>query len=172
MRLEALLPTLLEAACAEALGHPTVQEVELPRSVVANGFVGLVGFSSPTQRGHVGLSVPADLARRLHPLPREAREPLLSDHVGELANLLIGRLKAAFGRYGVDVWAGTPVVLRGVDLSVGGAADARVHACRVECAWGTLYAWIDARHPQGLDVEVDPIPTGEAEIGTGTQLLF
>lgn len=132
----------------------------------------VIGFSGLKHRGHVGVALPIGTARRLHPLGETEEEGLVSDYAGELVNLLLGRVKVRFERYGLDVHAGTPVVLRGVDLSIHSCSEGRVAGCVVASTGGEVHVWIDVLTPEEIDFEIVAVESDEQHPDPGEPLLF
>jgi hypothetical protein len=167
-RFDTVVGSMLDRACAEVFGE-AARRSDLPRCSVACGHVAVIGFSGLKHRGHVGVALPLEAARSLNPLNDER---LVADYVGELVNLLLGRVKVQFEKYGLDVHAGTPVVLRGVDLSIHSCGDGRVTGCVVETNGGQLQTWIDVLTPEELTFELHEVATEEDMPGPGDTMLF
>lgn len=171
-RFDTLVGAMLDRSCAEVFGADMERRAGLPPGSVACGHVAVIGFSGTHHRGHVGVALPVGTAQRLHPLGGDPEEGLVSDYAGEIVNLLLGRVKAQFERYGLDVQAGTPVILRGVDLSIHSCSDGRVTGCVVETEGGALQAWIDVMTPDKTSFEVDPVDLDGEQGEPGETLLF
>ena len=75
-------------------------------------FSGVMGFVGDSVRGTCLLAAPQGTVEAAAPKAAGAR-----DWVGELANQLVGRLKAKLMARGATIALSTPVVLRGVKLS-------------------------------------------------------
>lgn len=75
-------------------------------------FSGVMGFVGDSVRGTCLLAAPQNTVEAAAPKDAGAR-----DWVGELANQLVGRLKAKLMARGATIALSTPVVLRGVKLS-------------------------------------------------------
>lgn len=75
-------------------------------------FSGVMGFVGESVRGTCLLAAPQAAVQSAAPKDAGAR-----DWVGELANQLVGRLKAKLMARGATIALSTPVVLRGVKLS-------------------------------------------------------
>lgn len=170
-RFDNVVGEMLDRSCAEVFGG-SARQAGLPPGPVACGHVAVIGFSGLHHRGHVGVALPIGTARRLHPLGEDREEGLVSDYVGELVNLLLGRVKVQFERYGLEVHAGTPVVLRGVDLSIHACGDGRITGCVVETSGGALQAWIDVLTPEEVSFELVQVEAPEAMPEPGETLLF
>lgn len=170
-RFDQIVGDMLDASCADVFGE-TVRRAGLAPGSVVCGHVSVIGFSGLKHRGHVGVALPVGTARRLHPLGEEEREGLVSDYAGEIVNLLLGRIKARFEQYGLDVQAGTPVVLRGVDLSIHACGDGRVTGCIVETTAGDVQVWIDLLTPEEIAFELVRVESEEGHPDPGETLLF
>jgi CheY-specific phosphatase CheX len=171
MRFDEIVDGMLDQSCAEVFGD-TPRRPGLPAGSVTCGHVAVIGFSGIHHRGHVGVALPVGTARRLHPLGEDRDESLVSDYVGELVNQLLGRVKVQFERYGLEVHAGTPVVLRGLELSIHACGNRSVTGCVVEAAGGALQVWIDVLTPDEITFEVEPVTSAEEHAEPGETLLF
>ena len=115
---------LLAAVCglfcgAARDGHGDV-ELELEPVSGEEVVVGTIGFAGVDARGAITVTATAAAWRRLAPLAMgvPVSESMLSDSVGELANMLAGRFRNALLRLGVEVLVATPIATRGTRLAV------------------------------------------------------
>jgi CheY-specific phosphatase CheX len=74
--------------------------------------VAVIGFGGETLRGSLVLDFPAAVITRTHPRKSEI-DADLEDWVGELANLLLGRVKARLLPYDAVIQLSTPLVVSG-----------------------------------------------------------
>ena len=74
--------------------------------------IALIGFGGEKLRGTLLLDIPSAVLVHTHPRRSDVREDL-EDWVGELANLLLGRLKAALLPFDVVIQLSTPLVVKG-----------------------------------------------------------
>jgi hypothetical protein len=170
-RFDTLVGEMLDRSCSEVFGD-VERRSGLPPGTVTCGHVAVIGFSGLRHRGHVGVALPVGTARQLHPLGVHSDESLVSDYVGELVNLLLGRVKVQFEKYGLEVHAGTPVVLRGLDLSIHAYGEGSITGCVVETAGGTLQAWIDVLTPDEITFDVEIVESAEEHAEPGETLMF
>lgn len=95
-------------ACGIDVADPiTPQEAPDPSEIVAQ-----LGFAGGALRGTLTLIAPSELLRRSCPPIGNASEWEMFDWAGELANLVLGRVKVALAARGVDVESSTPRVMR------------------------------------------------------------
>lgn len=127
---------------------------------------GLIGFSGPHIQGALGLMGSDDSLKQTAPpeVPFDAH-----DWVGELANRALGRIKIAMLRSGVEILASTPVVLRGISVSV--VRGALVRTFVLKHADQTIHLWVDYT-PRSDVAPADLTPVDEDEILDAGQALF
>lgn len=119
-----LFPEFVLADCAVASSGPAL--------------TALIGFSGPVLVGALGLiGAEASLAKTA---PDDVKFDA-HDWVGELANQALGRVKIALLRAGVEIQASTPVVLRGISVSVMRTEQVRTFV--LEHADGAIHLWVD-----------------------------
>lgn len=167
---DTVVGSILERGCSDVFG--TQCQAGLATDTVSYGHVAVIGFSGLLHRGHVGIAMPVGAARSLHPLGGDREEGLVSDYVGELVNMLLGRIKIQFERYGLDVHAGTPVVLRGVNLSIHACGDGHVTGCQVVTGGGIVQAWVDVLTPEEITFDVAETEPDGAVPEPGDTLLW
>lgn len=143
-----------------------------PASVLDGGTLGrAILFEGGEVRGIVAVSADrpvweAGVPEDLQPLPSE----LLPDMVGEVCNLIVGRLQAALLRRGSYIATGTPVPDKECHLAPGHGGHT-YHALDVfEGTSGVVYVRFDLRVVDGFELapeeEAEPLPT------TGEDLLW
>jgi len=108
------IQALAGAACVELMQAYGVQLSPRPSWVESDEvmFSGVMGFVGDAVRGTCVLAAPLRTIEAAAPKNAGAR-----DWVGELANQLVGRLKAKLMARGATIALSTPVVLRGMKLS-------------------------------------------------------
>jgi CheY-specific phosphatase CheX len=99
-------------------------------------FSGVMGFVGDRVRGTCLLAAPQGTVEAAAPRDAGAR-----DWVGELANQLVGRLKAKLMARGATIALSTPVVLRGVRLSPLPRTD--VAPVVFESTAGRVLVWLE-----------------------------
>jgi CheY-specific phosphatase CheX len=99
-------------------------------------FSGVMGFVGDSVRGTCLLAAAQGTVEAAAPKSAAAR-----DWVGELANQLVGRLKAKLMARGATIALSTPVVLRGVKLSPLPRTD--VAPVVFESAAGRVLVWLE-----------------------------
>ena len=90
-------------------GHVGSQEA---REIGAFERIAVIGFGGETLRGSLVLDLPGPVLSRTHPRHSE-HAPDLEDWAGELANLLLGRIKARLLPFDVVIQLSTPLVVTG-----------------------------------------------------------
>lgn len=135
--------------------------------------VAVIGFSGDQVRGAIGLCGSLEALRRTHPSTVAGETTSLSDlqdWIGESANQLLGRLKVQLQRYGVSMWMGTPLVLRGVSVTV--ATGESVRRYSLDTATGEQFTfWLDLQLDPGVVLPHQP-PVQANEPAPGDLLLF
>jgi len=132
------IQSMAGAACTELMqaygvelvpseGWPETDEVMLS---------GVMGFVGDSVRGTCVLAAPQATVEAAAPTNAAAR-----DWVGELANQLVGRLKAKLMARGATIALSTPVVLRGVRLSPMPRTD--VAPVVFESRTGRVLVWLE-----------------------------
>lgn len=99
-------------------------------------YSGVMGFVGESVRGTCLLAAPHGTVLAAAPQAASAR-----DWVGELANQLVGRLKAKLMARGATIALSTPVVLRGVKLSPLPRTD--VDPVVFESTAGKVLVWLE-----------------------------
>lgn len=168
---DTVLEGVLDRSCSSVFG-PRERLPCMPFSSVKYGHLGLVPFSGVDHRGHVAVAIPAGTARQLCQHWHDDPAANVSDYVGELANMVLGQIKAEFAAFGVLIHSGTPVVLRGVALSVDPRPDGRMKGCWVDTACGPLQVWVDVALAEELTGETSLAADVEAGQAPGEPLLF
>jgi CheY-specific phosphatase CheX len=142
-----------------------VQRVPVDEEQDATELAAVVGFSGENVRGTVGLTAPLTALSATHPsaLAGERIDArMLEDWLGELANQMMGRIKAQLRRRSVTVWMSTPIVLRGVSIVVTAYQDhVRRYAFSMQQASG-FTLWLDVDADAGLELASSDLGPGPA----------
>jgi CheY-specific phosphatase CheX len=117
-----------------------------PKQIVA-----LIGFVGDALRGSLTLIAPVECIRRTYPpgMEKPSREYELLDWAGELANLVLGRIKVALSSRGVDIDSSTPRVLMAGQLAGVRSTQHTVLSTSFSVADAQLRIWFDAVAPEG-----------------------
>lgn len=108
-------------------------------------FSGVMGFVGDRVRGTCLLAAPQGTVEAAAPQDASAR-----DWVGELANQLVGRLKAKLLARGATIALSTPVVLRGVRLSPLPRTD--VEPVVFHSPTGKVLVWLEVEIEDGFEL--------------------
>jgi CheY-specific phosphatase CheX len=84
----------------------------------ANGMLAVIGFGGRSFRGSLIVSANPGLLERSCPVACAGNEPQLEDWLGEIANQLLGRLKAQLLAHGIVIELCTPTTVAGLELRV------------------------------------------------------
>ncbi len=121
-------------------------------------FSGVMGFVGDSVRGTCLLAAPQGTVEAAAPRNAGAR-----DWVGELANQLVGRLKAKLMARGATIALSTPVVLRGVKLSPLPRTD--VEPVVFESTSGKVLVWLEVEIDDGFQLgEERALKASEGEL--------
>ena len=125
---------------------------------------GVIGFTGDDIRGTLLLAMTSGLLEDLSPSNASMR-----DWIAELSNQLLGRLKNQLLRFGTEIYAATPSVLRGELLTPLRPRAALGGHC-FESARGTACVWLDTEIREGFALEA-PSAAAVAQ-AEGETLLF
>jgi len=125
--------------------------VESSRGVaVRDELTAFLGFSGDNVRGTLTLMGPVALMRRAYPLPLrddQPWEPEVFDWAGEVANLLLGRIKHVLATRGVDIRSSTPQVVRGEQMNVWPSRRGRLVSVRFSVDPWWIGVWFEVTTP-------------------------
>lgn len=128
-------------------------------------YCGVLGFTGARMRGTLMLATSEEPLGRTNP----ARGDSLKEWIAELANQLLGRIKAKLLRRSVTIHISLPVVIRGKHLARVPRAELLPHTFASE--GGLVYVWFDAEFSPTLDLnQIDE--TAQPSIVEGTGVLF
>ena|SRR5690242_3968408 len=177
LELGRFLTDVTAEACADLFGRYGVavrrgDETEEP--VSPEFFLcSVIGFSGRELRGTLVLAITEELSGLSNPLagadtgPTAGRE-IRRDWVGELSNQLLGQIKLALLRYGLEIYMNLPAVLHGQHLAP--LPRARLKPLKFTVAGGAVAVWLEIEARPGLKIEAAPCaPEGPAP---GDALLF
>jgi len=128
-----------------------------------NELVTVIGYSGDELRGALGLSVSNELLESLHiaMLGQPGTQRQHVDLLGELSNQLLGRIKTILGRYALTITITTPMVLRGVKVTVYGVPQLIEQSYVTDR--GAVHIWLDAEIQDGLEL----VEVAEEEMTSG-----
>jgi hypothetical protein len=129
------------------------------KAVVAERFLlcGIIGFTAKHMRGALVLATTQEPLERTNPAGASHR-----DWICELSNQLLGRVKNQMLGRGVEIFASTPIALRGEHLSP--VLQQRLVAELFTADGGIVCVWMDCEFEPGFElteyVPPDIIPEG------------
>ncbi|MEM8710165.1 MAG: chemotaxis protein CheX [Planctomycetota bacterium] len=92
------------------------------------------------------------------------------DSLAELSNLILGRLKRAWLRKGIEITLATPLVIRGLSIEVRGGAGNCWTTSASENGSNRVTAWLDLHCDESFEVSETDLETDM--ISEGETLLF
>lgn len=157
--------SLLPALPAAAESATADDAAELCRAAV-------LGFAGEKVRGTLGIATSAaGLARIVEHTGTSADEVTCDrthaeDSLAELSNLLLGYIKRAWERRGLQVTMSTPLVIRGLSIEVCGDGDNQWFSTESSVGSDRITAWLDVHYDAELevpdeDLESDCMAEGE-----------
>lgn len=156
----AAIQTLAGAACTELMGAYGVELVpgagwpETDELMLS----GVMGFVGDAVRGTCVLAAAQQTIMAAAPRDAAAR-----DWIGELANQLVGRLKAKLLARGATIALSTPLVLKGVKLSPLPRTD--VAPVVFESPAGRVLVWLEVEVEDSFQLaEPRPLSASEGEL--------
>ena len=126
---------------------------------------GIIGFTSKRMRGSLVLATTGEPLARTNPIPA----PSHRDWICELANQLLGRVKNQLLRRGIEIFASTPIALRGDHVSP--ILQQRLVAELFIADRGVVCVWMDCEFDEGFELPEDAV-CDVAPISEGQALLF
>lgn len=168
-----VLDAMAFESCQTLASTPAVRRVPTGDEQEPSELVAVIGFSGDLLRGAVGLTGTREALRATHPatLAGETTNPeQLDDWLAEMVNQLLGRFKAHLHRRGVGIWMSTPLLLRGLSLSVASSGD-QVHRYELVLSGGHVFTfWLDLNADAGLTL--GEIAEGDANTPNPGDVLF
>jgi len=126
---------------------------------------GIIGFTSRHLRGAVVLATTQEPLEKTNP----ATNPSHRDWICELANQLLGRVKNQLLARGVEIFASTPIALRGEHLSP--VLQQSLIAELFIAGGGVVCVWMDCEVDAGFELPVSG-HFEAAPVSEGETLLF
>lgn len=128
---------------------------------------GIIGFTSKSVRGALVLATTKEPLELTNP----TSAPSHRDWICELANQLLGRVKNQLLTRGVEVFASTPVAVRGDHLSP--VLEQRQIAELFIAEGGVVCVWLDCEFEEGFELpEADLTACSVAPLAEGDIILF
>ncbi|MBM4059497.1 MAG: chemotaxis protein CheX [Planctomycetes bacterium] len=126
-------------ALFKAYGVPIAEIAERPPRGAHAPLCAVIGFHGQILAGALMLAADLEPVRRTRPVPSTSDR----DWIAELANQLLGRVKNKLLGHGIEVYATTPIVLRGERIApLGGTSN--VSGVLFEARdGGRIIAWVD-----------------------------
>jgi len=124
---------------------------------------GVIGFAGTDLRGTLLLAMTSGLLEDLSPSSASMR-----DWIAELSNQLLGRFKNQLLRFGTEIYATTPSVLRG-ELLTPLRPRGALAGHRFESTRGTACVWLDTEIREGFSLGTPAADVAQAE---GESLFF
>ncbi len=124
---------------------------------------GVIGFAGSDMRGTLLLAMTGGVLEDLSPISASTR-----DWIAELSNQLLGRIKNQLLRFGTEIYATTPSVLRGELLTPLPRSALPGH--RFESARGVACVWLDTEFREGFSLGT-PV-AGDVAAAEGESLFF
>lgn len=146
----------------KAYGQPLS---ELPAAAPTQAqLCAVIGFTGKALSGAVMLAADVAPIHATRPVPETSDR----DWIAELANQLLGRLKNRLLNAGVEIWATTPVVMRGERMAPVGGRGALPSVSFVTPSGGRVTTWVDHQVHDAATlaklVELDEPVTREGEL--------
>lgn len=147
----------------EAYGLDLTEHPEGSETAEGTVLMSVIGFAGETLRGSLVMVA----SEELFAASRTSDEHDVRDWAGELANQVLGRVKNQLVLWGTDVNMSTPLVVRGLGLSVEGQEMVRMG---FSGGRGTVSVCLDAEAAPGWEL-VEP-SEDDALPAEGEALLF
>ncbi len=126
---------------------------------------GILGFTAKQMRGALVLATTREPLERTNP----AANPSHRDWICELVNQLLGRVKNQMLARGVEIFASTPIALRGEHLSP--VLQQRLVAELFTAQGGVVCVWMDCEFDEDFEL-AEPTISGVLPVSEGETLLF
>jgi CheY-specific phosphatase CheX len=169
------LKDVTAAACEELFGRYglAVRRADESEDPVSPEFFlcSVIGFSGRDLRGTLVLALTEELSGVSNPIAAAgptAGPEIRRDWVGELSNQLLGQIKIALLRYGLEIYMNLPAVLHGQHLAP--LPRARLKPLKFTVASGAAAVWLDIETRPGLKIDVTA--RGDEGPAPGDPLLF
>jgi CheY-specific phosphatase CheX len=136
----------------------------------ADGMLAVIGFGGRSFRGSLVVSANRGLLEGSCPVPCAGNEDQLQDWLGELANQLLGRLKAQLLGHGIVIELGTPTTVAGLELRVRPRGERHTPPLWLVAGSDWLVVRLDAIAAPNVLLCLSPDPSNSAM--EGDVLLF
>jgi CheY-specific phosphatase CheX len=136
----------------------------------ADGVLAVIGFGGRSFRGSLIVSANRGLLERSCPVPCAGNDEQLQDWLGEIANQLLGRLKAQLLAHGIVIELGTPATVAGLELRVRPRNECLTPPLWLVAGSDWLVARLDATAEPNVLLCLSPDPSNSAT--EGEVLLF
>ncbi|MDP2315073.1 MAG: chemotaxis protein CheX [Pseudomonadota bacterium] len=143
--------------------------------VASHYSIGVIGFAGEALRGTLVIATCMPLVSAHCPPGRSSRvrlEDRARDWVGELSNLVLGRVKIALSRRGVTMGLSTPVAFTGQHVRLGAVHPARTRAWDFASPAGEVRAWLEVDYDRELLLGPDLHTDTDGTLAAGDALLF
>ncbi|HEX3777047.1 MAG TPA: hypothetical protein VHV51_21385 [Polyangiaceae bacterium] len=155
--------------CLKLFGDYKLEIVagEPGKSLSAQQFLlcGIIGFTSRQLRGALVLATTREPLELTNPAASQSHR----DWICELANQLLGRVKNQMLRRGVEIFASTPIALKGEHLSP--ILQQRLIAELFIAGGGIVCVWMDCEFDPGFELPESAVFEA-APVSEGETLLF
>ena len=137
----------------------------------------VIGFAGDNFKGALGLTASTKTIVATLPNPVGAliysseTKQSLDDWIAELANQLLGRIKARLIPYGIEAWLSEPVVLRGLHVCISPRLEEGVRNYSFSGKFGLLWVWMDLRASPEFELNLVP-ELDENACAPGDIMLF
>ena len=170
-----ILDVILRDATIEVFGHYGIalraQGSSPALSVDNHDAVGVIGFTGQGVRGTLVIATSSVLVSRMPPVAGMLHIPLrdrIRDWVGELSNLVLGRIKVGLGNHGISVGLSTPVAFTGEHLRLGAVQPNRTRSWDFASQEGAVRTWLEAEFEENVLL----VPTPGPDLEAGEPILF
>jgi CheY-specific phosphatase CheX len=135
-----------------------------------------IGFGGAHAQGMLTIIAPFTLLCEAHPIPGEGgkgpNEADVLDWAGEIANLLLGRIRNKVAQRGLDLQISTPKSMLASHMWIKGATSSSICVLRSDAeSDGTIGVWLDAVLEDGVHFKDLPAVPNEA-VAEGDELFF
>lgn len=151
----------------KAYGLQLTESQNRPREVATATMCAVIGFSGTTLSGALMIAADPEPIHKSRPTPEASDR----DWIAELSNQLLGRFKNRLLGYGVEVYASTPVVLRGERITPLGLHGSLPGVIFDTSVGGRVTVWVDHVAVDGLKLD-KALAGAEAPAREGDVVLF
>lgn len=143
--------------------------------VASHYAIGVIGFAGEGLRGTLVIATCTALVTQR--CPNSGARPMrledrARDWIGELSNLVLGRIKIALSRRGVVMGLSTPVAFTGQHIRLGAVQRSRTRAWDFTGAEGTVRAWLEVDFDDDTVLGPDRVDEQSHGLDAGDTLFF